>query len=96
MGNVAYPQTDEIAASKLAVDGQVEHREVADGMQLKGGLPHNCGPILSDWPMAGLAEQRKLPSLITLPPSHDDSGYNLPQRCCSFAAMGAANSGYLR
>ncbi len=32
MGDVAHPQADEIAAPKLAVDGQIEHGEVTDRM----------------------------------------------------------------
>ncbi len=30
MRDIAHAQTDEIAAPKLTVDGQVEHREIAD------------------------------------------------------------------
>lgn len=32
MGNVAHTQADEVAATQLAVDGQVEHGEVTDSM----------------------------------------------------------------
>ena len=32
MGDIAHTQADEITAPQFAVDGQVEHGEVADGM----------------------------------------------------------------
>lgn len=32
MGDIAHTQADEIAAPQFAVDGQVEHGKVADGM----------------------------------------------------------------
>jgi hypothetical protein len=32
--DVAYSKTDEIAAAKLAIDSQVEHREIADGIRI--------------------------------------------------------------
>ena len=34
MSDVADAQADEIASAKLAVDGQVEHGEVTDGMRI--------------------------------------------------------------
>jgi hypothetical protein len=34
MGDIAHMQADEIAAPQFAVDGQVEHGKVADGMRI--------------------------------------------------------------
>lgn len=35
MSNVVYVQADEVAATKLTVDGQVEHCEIADGVRVR-------------------------------------------------------------
>ncbi len=45
MCNVSYTQTDEIAASEFAVDGQIEHGQITDRMYILKIEP-NCPNVL--------------------------------------------------
>lgn len=60
MGNVAHAQADEIAAAQLAVDCQIEHGEVTDGVRVL--------EVDSDRPDVLRLEGRLLPDELSLVP----------------------------